>query len=62
MTRISIQELAGQLGLSRRTLYRYIDRGWLTPRRTPSDRPFVLPEDVVRIQEALKTGCKVELA
>lgn len=46
LERFNIQEFSEKVGVSSRTIYRYINQGVLTPRRLPSGLPFFLQKDV----------------
>lgn len=46
LERFNIQEFSEKVGVSSRTIYRYIDQGKLTPKRLPSGLPFFLQKDV----------------
>lgn len=54
--KISITECAKQCGISRVTLYSYIKKGTVVPRKTPGGKSFFLQEDVDKIKQEVKYG------
>lgn len=45
----NISELAEKLGITRQTIYQWIEKGWVKPRRDYRDYPVFTQEDVENI-------------
>jgi len=45
----NISELAEKLGLTRQTIYQWIEKGWVRPRRDYRDYPVFTEDDVEKI-------------
>lgn len=45
----NITELAEKLGLTRQTIYQWIEKGWVKPRRDYRDYPVFTEEDLKSI-------------
>lgn len=56
VNKISITDCAKQLELSRPTIYAYIEKGLIKPRKTPGGKPFFLQEDVDELKNKLMYG------
>lgn len=56
VNKISITECAKQLELTRPTIYSYIKKGLITPRKTPGGKTFLLQEDVDELKNKLMYG------
>lgn len=56
VNKISITECAKQLELTRPTIYSYIKKGLITPRKTPGGKTFFLQEDVDELKNKLMYG------
>lgn len=54
--KINIAELARLCEVSRVTIYAYIKKGVITPRKTPGGKSFFLEEDVEKLKKALNYG------
>lgn len=54
--KITITEAAKQLELSRVTIYSYINKGIITPRKTPGGKKFFLQEDIDDLSKKLNYG------
>jgi len=50
---VSPHRVALALGISPKTLYRWIERGWVSPRRLPSGRFRISREEFTRLKELL---------
>lgn len=47
--RYSVVGLAREVGVSRETIYNWRDKGYITPKKTISGRPYYTQEDVQKI-------------
>lgn len=56
VNKISITDCAKQLELSRVTIYSYIEKGLIKPRKTPGGKPFFLQEDIDELKKKLMYG------
>jgi len=56
VNKISITDCAKQLELSRVTIYTYIKKGLIKPRKTPGGKTFFLQEDVDELKNKLMYG------
>lgn len=54
--KLTITDCAKQLELSRVTIYAYIDKGILVPRKTPAGKKFFLQEDIDEFSKKLTYG------
>lgn len=45
----NISELAEKLGLTRQTIYQWIEKGWVTPKRDYRNYPVFTEKDLVEI-------------
>lgn len=55
----TMSETAKELGISRATLYRYIENKTINPRYSPGGAPFLIKEDIDLYREVLKNGIRV---
>lgn len=56
VNKISITDCAKQLEVTRPTVYSYIKKGLITPRKTPAGKTFFLQEDVDDLKNKLAYG------
>ncbi len=49
--RYNITHAARELGVTRQTLYNWIEKGWVTPKRDYRKYPVFTKEDIVKIKE-----------
>lgn len=54
--KISMAEAARLCNISRVTLYSYIKKGIITPRKTPGGKSFFLPEDIEKLRKEINYG------
>lgn len=54
--KFTITDAAKQLELSRVTIYSYINKGIITPRKTPGGKKFFLQEDIDELSKKLNYG------
>ena len=47
----NMTELADELGVPRQTIYYWIDKGWVTPKRDYRDYPVFTEDDLKNIRE-----------
>ena len=47
----NMTELAEKLGVPRQTIYYWIEKGWVTPKRDYRDYPVFTEEDIDRIMK-----------
>jgi DNA-binding transcriptional MerR regulator len=51
MKRYSITKTAKKLGVVRQTIYNWIDKGWVTPKRDYKGHPVFTDDDLKKIKE-----------
>ena len=51
MKRYNVSKLAQELGVARQTLYYWIEKGWVKPKRDYRKYPVFTEEDVQKIKE-----------
>ncbi|MFH1776113.1 MAG: MerR family transcriptional regulator [Candidatus Omnitrophota bacterium] len=51
MKRYNISQLAKELGIARQTLYYWIEKGWIKPKRDYRKYPVFTEKDVKEIKE-----------
>lgn len=54
--KLTITDCANQLELSRVTIYSYIKKGLITPRKTPAGKQYFLQEDIDELSKKLMNG------
>jgi excisionase family DNA binding protein len=54
--KLTITDVANQLEVSRVTIYSYIEKGLITPRKTPAGKKYFLQEDIDELSKKLMNG------
>lgn len=54
--KLTITDCAKQLELSRVTIYSYIKKGIIVPRKTPAGKSFFLQEDIDKLSKKFMYG------
>jgi DNA-binding transcriptional MerR regulator len=59
MIKLNVTEFAKEMGISRRTLYRYIEKGLITPRVSSfNGQRYFTEEDVLKYKEYEEIQCQ----
>ena len=51
MKRYNMSQLAKELGIARQTLYYWMEKGWIKPKRDYRKYPVFTKEDVIKIKK-----------
>lgn len=54
VNKITVKDFAEQLGVPRRTLYRWIEKGMVIPKKGFNGRPYFTWEDVKQFKERIE--------